>query len=146
MRYIHYDDTTLQFKHFYINRLNVEEFSVPTPFLKIDEELWDYLHTLQEDFKIKDTLILKELYTIEDKDIFEIIPFVYDTPKPSRMDFIEEQNAQMIMDLALKDDTLETLSTDNAQLIIDSAMKDAKVEELEQTVSQLILEIAKGGN
>ncbi|EPZ54697.1 hypothetical protein H477_3837 [[Clostridium] sordellii ATCC 9714] len=81
---------------------------------------------LTEDFKLKENFESKEIYTLEDICIIEIIPFEYKEYEPTRIDILEQENAD---------------------LLLDSALKDSKIEQLENDLSDLMLEIATiGGN
>ncbi|MEG1410950.1 MAG: hypothetical protein RSD36_14025 [Terrisporobacter sp.] len=140
MRYIHYDSESLIFKNFYLNR-GEDTLEVPEPFLELDEELWDYLHTLQEDFKIREAIVLKEIYTIEDKDIIEIIPFEYEAPKPTRVDVIEEQNANLIKEGLQKDIQIKDLNMSLAQTTLNLINKDIEVKDLNTNLANTTLNL-----
>ncbi|TAN63558.1 hypothetical protein WS9_015650 [Paraclostridium sordellii 8483] len=121
--YLHYEKDSFTFNGFYLEEYN---HVIPSPNIIISPRLWEYLLSLTSDFKLKENFELKELYTIEDKDIFETIPFVYEEPKPTRIDVLEQENAD---------------------LLLDSALKDSKIEQLENDLSDLMFEVASiGGN
>lgn len=120
--YMSYDNESLKFKGFYMDDIHGK--NIPSPYININEGLWKYLQGLTEDFKLKDGIISKKLYTLNDKDIIEVIPFVYEDPKPTRIDNLEEQNASLLLDIA---------------------SKDSEIENLNQIVSDLVLTVAQGG-
>ncbi|MDU6247587.1 MAG: hypothetical protein E6612_01510 [Paeniclostridium sordellii] len=68
MNYLIYnDDLSFEecFPETFSNLEDIESNNV----LVIDEKLYSYLQNLTTDFKLKENFELKELYTIEDKDI-----------------------------------------------------------------------------
>lgn len=122
--YMNYDYESLKFKGFYIDDIHGE--NIPTPNIEINNDLWKYLQNLTEDFKLKENFESKEIYTLEDICIIQTIPFVSEYPKPTRIDLLEQENAD---------------------LLLDSALKDERIEQLENDLSDLMLEIATiGGN
>ncbi|CEJ74221.1 Uncharacterised protein [[Clostridium] sordellii] len=122
--YMNYDCESLKFKGFYIDDIHGE--NIPTPTIEINNDLWKYIQNLTEDFKLKENFESKEIYTLEDICIIEIIPFEYKEYEPTRIDILEQENAD---------------------LLLDSALKDSKIEQLENDLSDLMLEIATiGGN
>lgn len=120
--YMNYDNESLKFKGFYIDDIHGE--NIPSPYINIDEGLWKYLQNLTEEFKLKEGILVKKLYTLTDKDIIETIPFVREDPKPTRIDTLEEQNASLLLDIA---------------------SKDSEIDKLNQIVSELVLTVAQGG-
>ena len=141
--YMNYDNESLKFKGFYIDDIHGE--NIPSPYINIDEGLWKYLQNLTEEFKLKEGILVKKLYTLTDKDIIETIPFVREDPKPTRIDTLEEQNALLLLDIASKDAEITELSQSQAQIILDSAQKDSEIDQLNQIVSELVLTVAQGG-
>ena len=122
--YMNYDCESLKFKGFYIDDIHDE--NIPTPNIEINKDLWKYIQNLTEDFKLKENFKSKEIYTLEDICIIETIPFENEKPKTTRIDILEQENAD---------------------LLLDSALKDSKIEQLENDLSDLMLEIATiGGN
>lgn len=121
--YMSYHSDTFKFNGFYLEDIHDE---IPIPNICIDEELWNSLRELTTDFELIKDFQQKEIYTIEDMSMFVTIPFKSDTYKPTRIDIIEQENAD---------------------LLLDSALKDERIEQLENDLSDLMLEIATmGGN
>lgn len=140
--YLAYNSKTYSFKGFYLEDIHDE---IPIPNICIDEELWNSLRKLTTDFKLIEDFQQKEIYTIEDMSMFVTIPFESEPLKPTRMDHLEEQNAQLVMNMASKDSEIAELNQSHAQLILDSAKKDSEIEKLNQIVSELVLTVAQGG-
>ncbi|MDU7904645.1 MAG: hypothetical protein E7J33_03670, partial [Peptostreptococcaceae bacterium] len=80
--YMKYKEDTREFNGFY--QQNKDDDIIPKPNICINNELRWYLQQITQGFKIKDSIDPKEIYTIEDKDIFEIIPLKNEKPKPTR--------------------------------------------------------------
>ncbi|MDU2686718.1 MAG: hypothetical protein E7C44_04545 [Paeniclostridium sordellii] len=116
--YMTYKEDTKEFNGFY--QQNKDDDIIPKPNICISSELRWYLQQITNDFKIKDSIDPKEIYTIEDKDIFEIIPFDYEKPKPSRTDLLEQQNAFLIKESLEKDIQVKGIEKDVANLILKS--------------------------
>lgn len=108
----------LRFNGFYAEDINGS--NIPEPYITIDNELWKYLRNISEDFKIKESLVLKELYTIDDKEIIEIIPYKHEVSNPYGMNFLEEQNANLIKELLQKDIEIKDLQKDVGNLILQT--------------------------
>lgn len=108
----------LRFNGFYAE--DIHGSNIPEPYITIDNELWKYLQNISEDFKIKEAIALKELYTIEDKEIIEIIPFEHEDSNPSGIGFLEEQNANLIKELLRKDIEIKDLQKDVGNLILQT--------------------------
>lgn len=140
--YLAYNSKTYSFKGFYLEDIHDE---IPIPNICIDEDLWDSLRELTTDFKLTKDFPQKEIYTVNDLDMFITIPFKSESFKPTIMDHLEEQNAQLVMDMASKDSEIAELNQSHAQLILDSAKKDSEIEKLNQIVSELVLTVAQGG-
>jgi hypothetical protein len=137
-----YNEEDLKFRGFYKEGIHN---NIPSPNITITKKLWRELMPLGM-FKIKNDITLDlKVYDINNIDIFEPIKTEQPKPEPTRMDFVEEQNAQFVMDIAIKDAKLEQLNNDYAQVVIDSALKDSEIEKLNQTVSEIILTVAEGG-
>ncbi|EPZ61766.1 hypothetical protein H477_5928 [[Clostridium] sordellii ATCC 9714] len=99
--YMTYKEDTREFNGFY--QQNKDYDIIPKPNICISSELRWYLQQITQGFKIKDLIDPKEIYTIEDKDIFEIIPFEYEKLKPTRIDLLEKQNAFLVKESLEKD-------------------------------------------
>lgn len=70
-------------------------------FINIDEELHQYL--LQKQYKIENLDETKELYTINDKDLFiEVEPVYQEMPK-SEIELLKEENETLKLALAALD-------------------------------------------
>lgn len=70
-------------------------------FINIDEELHQYL--LQKQYKIENLYETKELYTINDKDLFiEVEPIYQEMPK-SEIELLKEENETLKLALAALD-------------------------------------------
>lgn len=139
---------------------------IPSLHININSELKEYLMALGN-FKIKeDSDLTKPLYTYDDKEIFEIVTFEYEKPKPTKADLLEQQNAFLIkeslekdiqikelnMDLAKatlksinKDIEINNLNTNMAQTTLNLIDKDIKIKDIEKDVANLILK-SLGGN
>ena len=124
---IYNDDLSFEecFPETFSNLEDIESNNV----LVIDEKLYSYLQNLTTDFKLKENFELKELYTIEDKDIFEIIPFEYEKPKPTRTDLLEQQNAFLIKESLEKDIQIKELNMNLAQATLESINKDIEINK-----------------
>jgi hypothetical protein len=71
---------------------------LPTNFINIDEELHQYL--LEKQYKIENLDRAKELYTINDKDLFiEVEPIYQEMPK-SEIELLKEENETLKLALA----------------------------------------------
>lgn len=71
---------------------------LPTNFINIDEELHQYL--LEKEYKIEMLDETKELYTINDKDLFiEVEPVYQEMPK-SETELLKEENETLKLALA----------------------------------------------
>ncbi|CEN23107.1 Uncharacterised protein [[Clostridium] sordellii] len=139
--YISFDKDTLKIKGYYDDLSS----NIPSHYILINEELYKYLQGLTSDFKLKENFMLKEIYTIEDKDIFEIIPFEYENPKPNRTDLLEKQNAFLIKESLEKDIEINNLNTNMAQTTLNLVNKDIQVKGIEKDIANLILK-SLGGN
>lgn len=95
--YMHYEINTRKFKGFFIEGIHI---NIPIPNIQITEALWKKLLLLTNDFKLKDKIPKKLIFTEEDFKDFEIIPFEYEDPKPTRLDLLEDRNAKLILDQA----------------------------------------------
>lgn len=140
--YLHYKECSFTFNGFYLDEYNE---AIPSPNIMINQQLWEYLRCLTNDFKLKENFELKELYTIEDKEIFEIIPFEYKNRKPTKIEEFEQQNSQLMLDLASKDKVIKKLNIQQSQILLESAEKDLKIKDLENDVSNILLQISIGG-
>lgn len=137
--YISFDKDTLKIKGFYDDLSS----NIPSPYILIDEGLYKYLQGLISDFKLKENFELKELYTIEDKDIFEIIPFEYEKPKPSRTDLLEKQNAFLVKESLEKDIQIKNLNMSLAQATLNSVKKDIEFKKMNTNIAQTTLNLVK---
>lgn len=141
--YMTYKEDTREFNGFY--QQNKDDDIIPKPNICISSELRWYLQQITEGFKIKDSIDFKEIYTIEDKDIFEIIPFEYEKPKPTRIDLLEKQNAFLVKESLEKDIQIKKLNMSLAQATLNLVNKDIQVKGIEKDVANLILK-SLGGN
>lgn len=119
-----YDDKLMS-KGFY--RTDIHS-SIPNPCISITKELWEHLMTLG-DFKISEEAVLDDVtvYTIEDKDMFILIP-----PTPMETD----------PDVVPVEERLETLEQENADLLLGSVQQSIRMDTLEQDVADLMFEMA----
>lgn len=109
-----------EFKGFYMEGVHK---SIPPKTLVITQALYEYLLSLQ-DFKLVDHETLENrIYDLSDKNLFE----------------------EVLPEMKQEVSELEVLTEQNAQLIMNSAMKDAQIEQLNQTVSDLVMTVAMGG-
>lgn len=137
--YMKYKEDTREFNGFY--QQNKDDDIIPKPNICISSELRWYLQQITQGFKIKDSIDPKEIYTIEDKDIFEIIPFEYEKPKPSRTDLLEKQNAFLIKESIEKDIQIKELNINLAQATLKSINKDIEINNLNTNVAQTTLNL-----
>ncbi|MEF9991324.1 MAG: hypothetical protein RR657_01690 [Peptostreptococcaceae bacterium] len=137
--YMSYKKDSLKFNGFYLEEIHGSD--IPQPYLFIDDALWKYFQSITTDFKIKEAIVLKEIYTIEDKDIIEIIPFEYETPKPTRLDVIEEQNANLIKEDLQKDIQIKDLNMSLAQTTLNLINKDIEVKDLNTNLANTTLNL-----
>lgn len=138
---IYNDDLSFEecFPETFSNLEDIESNNV----LVIDEKLYSYLQNLTTDFKLKENFELKEIYTIEDKDIFEIIPFEYEKPKPSRTDLLEKQNAFLVKESLEKDIQIKKLNMSLAQATLNSVKKDIELKKMNTNIAQTTLNLVK---
>ena len=117
--YLHYKEESFEFNGFYL-----DDFSdkIPKPNILIDKELWETLQKVTGDIKLKKDFTKKEIYTISDFTLFEIIPIKSKKHKLTKMDALEEQNASLTLSMAIK---------------------DSQIEQLNQTVSDLVITVAQ---
>ncbi|CEK30253.1 hypothetical protein JGS6364_08991 [[Clostridium] sordellii] len=117
--YLHYKEESFEFNGFYL-----DDFSdkIPQPNILIDKELWEKLQKVTGDIKLKKDFTKKEIYTISDFTLFEIIPIKSKKHKLTKMDALEEQNASLTLSMAIK---------------------DSQIEQLNQTVSDLVITVAQ---
>lgn len=141
--YMNYDCESLKFKGFYIDDIHGE--NIPTPNIQINNALWKHIQNLTEDFKLKENFESKEIYTLEDICIIQTIPFEHKDPTPTKIDELEQQNAQLMLDLASKDMLIKKLNIQQSQVLLESAEKDLKIRNLEKDVSNILLQISIGG-
>lgn len=141
--YMSYNKDTLKFDGFHLE--DKYSLNIPEPNISIDFELWRYLQSIPEDFKLKEEFISKDFYTIEDKEIIEIIPFEYEDSKPSRVDLLEKENANLLQESLKKDVEIKDLNINLAQTTLSLVDKDIKIKGLQKDVANLILQTL-GGN
>lgn len=80
-----------------INMLDLYK-ELPTNSISIDEELHQYL--LEKQYKIENLYETKELYTINDKDLFiEVEPIYQEMPK-SEVELLKEENETLKLAIA----------------------------------------------
>ncbi|MDU4415219.1 hypothetical protein GKD08_04120 [Paeniclostridium sordellii] len=137
--YISFDKDTLKIKGYYDDLSS----NIPSPYIFINEDLYKYLQGLTSDFKLKENFMLKEIYTIEDKNIFEIIPFEYEKPKPTRIDLLEKQNAFLIKKSLEKDIQIKKLNMSLAQATLNSVKKDIELKKMNTNIAQTTLNLVK---
>lgn len=140
--YLHYKEkgNSFEFNGFYL-----DDFfdTIPQPNILIDKELWGKLQQVTGEIKLTKNFPKKEIYTISDFTLFEIIPIKPKKYKPTKIDSLEEQNADLTLSMAIKDSQIEELTSNYAEAIMSSAMKDSQIEQLNQTVSELVITVAK---
>lgn len=139
--YMTYKEDTKEFNGFY--QQNKDYDIIPKPNICISNELRWYLQQITQGFKIKDSIDPKEIYTIEDKDIFEIIPFEYEKPKPSRTDLLEKQNAFLVKESLEKDIQIKKLNMSLAQATLNSVKKDIEFKKMNTNIAQATLNLVK---
>ncbi|CEN86368.1 hypothetical protein [Paraclostridium sordellii] len=138
--YMTYKEDTREFNGFYQSKDNDV---IPKPNICISSELRWYLQQITQGFKIKDSIDPKEIYTIEDKDIFEIIPFEYKKPKPTRTDLLEKQNAFLVKESLEKDIQIKKLNRSLAQATLNSVKKDIELKKMNINIAQTTLNLVK---
>ncbi|CEK34182.1 hypothetical protein UMC2_14321 [[Clostridium] sordellii] len=116
--YLHYKEESFEFNGFYL-----DDFSdkIPKPNILIDKELWETLQKVTGDIKLKKDFIKKEIYTISDFTLFEIIPIKSKKHKLTKVDALEEQNANLTLSMAIKDSQIEQLNQTVSDLVITAA-------------------------
>lgn len=139
--YMKYKEDTREFNGFY--QQNKDYDIIPKPNICISNKLRWYLQQITQGFKIKDSIDPKEIYTIEDKDIFEIIPFEYEKPKPSRTDLLEKQNAFLVKESLEKDIQIKKLNMSLAQATLNSVKKDIELKKMNTNIAQTTLNLVK---
>lgn len=117
--YLHYKEESFEFNGFYLDNFSDK---IPKPNILIDKELWEKLQKVTGDIKLKKDFTKKEIYTISDFTLFEIIPIKSKKHKLTKMDALEEQNASLTLSMAIK---------------------DSQIEQLNQTVSDLVITVAQ---
>ena len=138
--YLHYKEGSFTFNGFYLDEYNE---AIPSPNIIINQQLWEYLRCLTNDFKLKENFELKELYTIEDKDIFEIIPLKKEKPKPTRIDLLEKQNAFLVKESLEKDIEIKKLNMSLAKATLNSVKKDIEFKKMNTNIAQTTLNLVK---
>lgn len=129
MYYLHYTLETNELNGFYNKNIHN---NIPNPNIKITANLWTKL--LEHDYIFKDVNIIhklkKEIFDSEDIKYFDIA--------------IREIEENIEIHLT---ERVETLETENADLLMDSAIKDSKIKLLENDIADMMLELAlmKGG-
>lgn len=113
-----------EFNGFYAD--NVHDV-IPESTIKITEELWQEL--LKSNYKVKDiNLIDKDyLYDISNIDFFEEIIFENNEEEPyisleNRVEILENENSELLLDAAIKDSKIEMLENDLADVMMEIAM------------------------
>ncbi|CEP41575.1 Uncharacterised protein [[Clostridium] sordellii] len=139
--YMTYKEDTREFNGFY--QQSKDNDVIPKPNICISSELRWYLQQITQGFKIKDSIDHKEIYTIEDKDIFEIIPFEYEKPKPTRIDLLEKQNAFLVKESLEKDIQIKKLNISLAQATLNSVKKDIELKKMNTNIAQTTLNLVK---
>ena len=139
--YMTYKEDTREFNGFY--QQNKDDDIIPNPNICISSELRWYLQQITEGFKIKDSIEPKEIYTIEDKDIFEIIPFEYEKAKTTRTDLLEKQNAFLVKESLEKDIQIKKLNMSLAQATLNSVKKDIELKKMNTNIAQTTLNLVK---
>ncbi|MCQ4699076.1 hypothetical protein NE452_16240 [Paeniclostridium sordellii] len=137
--YMTYKEDTREFNGFY--QQNKDDDIMPKPNICISNELRWYLQQITNDFKIKDSIEPKEIYTMEDTAIFEIIPLKDEKPKPTRIDLLEKQNAFLIKKSLEKDIQIKELNINLAQSTLKSINKDIEINNLNTNMAQTTLNL-----
>ncbi|MBS4958397.1 MAG: hypothetical protein KHZ99_15335 [Clostridium sp.] len=86
------------------------------------------LQSQGKQFRIKETPTGEELFGYVEEYIPEITPI---DPVPSETDILKEK--------------VNVLEKENADLLLDSALKDSKIETLQSDIADIMKEMAKGG-
>lgn len=109
--------------------------NIPGQNIKIDDELFEYLSNLK--FKLGSDLDLnKDLYTILDKDLFNIENI--DPVGPDKIDLI---NSTLIKENLQKDIQIKNLNMDLAQTTLNSINKDLEIKDLNMNLAQTTLNL-----
>ena len=122
MNYILAYNEDLTFNGFYVE--GVHE-NIPTPHISITNELWSHLVSLGQEFKLVEDFILKEEYSLEDVNLFEITESSQETPLEPSLD-----------------ERMDSLELENAELLLASVEQDLRVTSVEQDLADLMMEIA----
>ncbi|MVO70792.1 hypothetical protein GOD95_04960 [Paeniclostridium sordellii] len=139
--YMTYKEDTREFNGFY--QQNKDDDIMPKPNICISNELRWYLQQITNDFKIKDSIEPKEIYTMEDTAIFEIIPLKDEKQKPTRTDLLEKQNAFLVKESLEKDIQIKKLNMSLAQATLNSVKKDIELKKMNTNIAQTTLNLVK---
>lgn len=109
--YLAYDGVKVE--GFYINTIHK---TIPKNTIIISEDLWKYLLTLNGVKLINELSNVKDLYGIEDKDLFcsNIPTEVYESP----MQKIENENAELLLNSVQKEIEISNLQSDIANILL----------------------------
>lgn len=136
--YMAYKEDTREFNGFYQSKDNDV---IPKPNIRISSELRWYLQQITQDFKIKDSIEPKEIYTMEDTAIFEIIPLKDENQKLPKPSLLEQQNAFLIKESLEKDIQIKKLNMSLAQSTLNSVKKDIEINNLNTNMAQTTLNL-----
>lgn len=140
--YLAYDPVTRESRGFHLDDIHEK---IPESSVRVDEGLWRYLQSLTGTIKFLGEFDVSKVHTLEDRHLFGDVPIESSPVQPPRIEIVEEQNSQLVFELAMKDTELKSLKTQYSELVEDSTKKDLDIEQLNQTVSELVLAVAKGG-
>ncbi|MDU3526401.1 MULTISPECIES: hypothetical protein [Clostridium] len=99
--------------------------------IEINNEDYNRFFELQsqgKQFRIKETPTGEELFGYVEEYTPEITPI---DPVPNETDILKEK--------------VDILEKENADLLLDSALKDSKIETLQSDIADIMKEMAKGG-
>lgn len=118
---LHYINNEM--KGFYTDEIHGE--NIPNPNILISEDLWQELLKKEYQFKDYRKLPKKLIFELEDIILFKEVVREALEHKPTE---VEKR--------------IEILEGENADLLIDSAVKDSKIQMLENDLADIMLEIA----
>ena len=93
-----------------------------------DYDMFFDLQAKGKQFRLKEVPTGKELFDYVEEYTPEVTPI---DPVPSETDILKEK--------------VNVLEKENADLLLDSALKDSKIETLQSDIADIMKEMAKGG-
>lgn len=122
--YLAYNKDNFTSKGFYADCIHGND--IPTPNIQINEGLWEYLQGLANDFKLTENFTKKEIYTAEDKYLFEEI-----IPPP-----IEYKHIKIITmeDLERK---INDIEAQQSEFLIENVKNNLTIKKIAKNIANL---------